>query len=369
MDKIKRVYVSLAMALVLFFGGVFSFLGVKKIKANALSDDYFGQANVVYYFSDYYPTFPNTVLSPSFPEGSLIYDVQRIDESDFSSMINANYFSGFGANCTLILDIKTFVLENSTLSGLCSSLKANYGCKIVLITTSLSSSELDTSELEDCVDMFYDTDFSKLEIFTQEIIAAQMRYDIGNGRLDGTTFLIDNILDEPADYAGMGLDYLCENSPFFDYFITELLDNIQPDASLEYSDTESMLTAMGIRIWHHTVNGAFMDMLTGNTVASLPEDVVNNFVDLFPTATCDYVTIGFSSLSLYVSNMIKSFQLRAVGLGRVQSKSEANMLSPLHILEAQKITYGDDIAAFIAGGDIDDEEFLSELEDLWASME
>ena len=57
MDKIKRVFVSMMLAVALLFGGVFSFFGVNHVKAKALHGEYYGADNIIYYFSS--PTNTN----------------------------------------------------------------------------------------------------------------------------------------------------------------------------------------------------------------------------------------------------------------------------------------------------------------------
>ena len=104
MYKIKRMCISLAMAVAVLFGSVFSFLGVKDVKANALVDRAYGRTHLVYYFCDSYPTFPNTLLKTIFTEDLLVYDIQKVDESTFNDMVTADgYFAGLGMNSMFYL--------------------------------------------------------------------------------------------------------------------------------------------------------------------------------------------------------------------------------------------------------------------------
>ncbi|MBQ8429301.1 MAG: hypothetical protein IJX30_04325 [Clostridia bacterium] len=364
MDKIKRVFVSLAMAFAVLFGGVFSLFGVNNVKAKALGGNYFGQDNAIYYFSDYYPTLSNIELSSSFGVNGLYYDVQKVDENEFASMVNANYFSGFGDYCTFILDIKTFAVDTTVLDTLFDYLKNEEGCYTGLMLSSLAASGITDWSFADNVDIFATVDFSELEIFAEDIVTRQCgtneAYDFGptgNNTLHNTTFLFDNILDNPVECAGMGLEYLQEISPFFDYFITDLLENVEPDASLEYSTPEEMLTLLGIRLLAHTTGNSYVDLLGGETVP-----VGTDISDLNPTAAQDYAVVGFSNLcDPDVYEMIEDFQ-DASGVSAWQAEYKL----PVHILEAETINFGSDgIAASIyTGGENDASAFLDALQAL-----
>lgn len=353
MYKMKRMCISLAMAVAVLFGSVFSFLGVKDVKANALVDEAYGRTHLVYYFCDSYPTFPNTLLKTIFTEDLLVYDIQKVDESTFNDMVFDEYFAGLGMNSMFILDLKTFAPETSVLCSLFCEIKSEYGCKTVLVTNNVSSSGGVFSGLEDCVDLFYSST-CRLQAFAQEIVTTQRLGYIGNGMVNGTTFLIDNILDNPEDYEGAGLDTLCDADPFLDYFITELLGYAVPDPTLTTVTNDDWLTNSGIRIWLQTGGGNFVDAISGQTNTSFP--TVNDY----PT-TQDYAVIGFSEIDLQFGGMIDYFHDNVNGV--------PEYVLPVHILEVEPITYAEDgISAFIfSGADANAGEFLSVLRNLYLS--
>ncbi|MBQ8429492.1 MAG: hypothetical protein IJX30_05305 [Clostridia bacterium] len=362
MDKIKRMCISLVMAVVVLFGGIFSLFGVKNVKVNALVNEAYGRTHLVYYFCDSYPTFPNTLLKTIFTEDLLVYDIQKVDESTFNDMVTTDeYFVGLDMNSMLILDLKTFAPETSVLCELFCQVKSGYGCKTVLVTNNVSSSGVVFSSLAECVDLFYSST-CRLQAFAQEIVATQRLSNIGNGTVNGTTFLIDNIIDNPEDYAGAGLDTLCDADPFLDYFITELLDYADPDPTLTTVSSEDVLTNSGIRIWLQTGGGSFVDAISGQTNISLPD--TNGVINVYPTATQDYAVVGFSNIDPQFWGMIDNFHDNVNEIGGIPSH-----LMPVHILEVVPIEYGEDgISAFIfSGADANAEDFLTVLQNLYFS--
>lgn len=354
MYKMKRMCVSLVMAVAVLFGSVFSFLGVKSVKANALVDGAYGQTHLVYYFCDYYPTFPNTMLANVFYEDLLIYDIQEVDENTFYNMIGNEYFLGLGMNSMFILDLKTFAPETYMLCDLFCQIKSEYGCKTVLIVNEVSASGVVFSQLEECLDLVYNST-CRLQAFAQQIVATQMLGNIGNGMVNNTIFLIDNIVDNPEDYAGLGLDALREADRFLDYFIDEVLGYAVPDPSLTSVTDEEWLTNAGVRILLYAGNGCFVDVISGDRNLPFPD------ANVYSPATQDYAVVGFSNIDSELWGMIDYFHDNVNGVPA--------FVLPVHILEVEPIEYGDDgISAFIfSGADGNAEDFLTVLQNLYFS--
>ena len=354
MYKIKRMCISLAMAVAVLFGSVFSFLGVKDVKANALVGGAEGRSNVVYYFCDYYPTFPNTMLKSVFNENLLVYDIQEVDESTFNDMVSNGYFTGLGMNSMFILDLNTFAPETSVLCNVFCQIKIEYGCKTVMVANEVSASGVVFSQLEECLDLVYNST-CRMQAFAQEIVATQMLGSVGNGMVNGTTFLFDNIIDDTEYYRGAGLDMLRDADPFFGYFIDELLGYAVPDPSLMSVTDDERLTNAGVRILLHTGNGYFVDAISGDRNIPFPD------ASEYSPETQDYAVVGFSNIDPLLGGMIDYFHDNVNGVPA--------FVLPVHILEVEPIEYGDDgISAFIfSGADDNAEDFLTILQNWYYS--
>lgn len=361
----------MVMAVVLLFGGVFSFFGMNGIGAKALVDGGYDRNDIIYYFSDYYPTISHTTFSQAVGKNCLVYDVQKVDEEEFGDMVSDDYFSGFGYNCMFILDIKTFAPGTDLLYELFSYLKDVEECKTVLITNSVSSAGLVYNTISEYVDIHYNCTDDRLGAFAEAIVTRQMEEFAdkyltitGNGTLNNTTFLIDNILDDLTECVGNGLDYLREVSPFFNRFIPALLEYAMPDPDLVTVSNEDILTNSNIRILVHTGECTFVDVITGEDNIALP-----NNDGLYPTALQDYAVVGFSNLDKDLWNMLKAFREYVVDEDDSLSAFEAEYLLPIHLLEAEPIIWDEDglvVSAFF-GDDENPDDLLTALVALYES--
>ena len=171
MNKIKKVCVSMAMAVVLLFGGVFSFFGVNSLKAKAVSSEYSHEA--IYYFNDAYPSLTHCKCWEEFTHLPF-YEYQQVDEDTFNEMANgitgdfeSSYFNDITDGALVIIDIKMFMPNDGALYVLFSGLKAK-GCTTAFISV-YSSDEFSEGTLE-YIDYFYQSDFSNMEYFIDDSI-------------------------------------------------------------------------------------------------------------------------------------------------------------------------------------------------------
>lgn len=215
MATIKKFFISVALAFVMMFTGITALYGMESKQAKALTPTYTGQSNTIYYFSDFYPTIDHTSMVDAFGTYNIVYDRQNVGEFTFTDMVANGYFSGFGNNCVVIIDIKGFRAPAGLLQVLFSSLK-NQGCKTMFVTVYTQQSYAGSAFLN-YVDVFYESDFGKLRTFVHNSI---LDMSIGNEYLENTCFLLDgNLINISNDYS---MDLLCSNSIFLRIFMEEL---------------------------------------------------------------------------------------------------------------------------------------------------
>ena len=122
-----------------------------------------GASDTIYYFFDYYPTIDNTTFSIEYGSRyNIVYARHHeITSEEFIGLFVNGYFTGFGDNCVVVIDIKTFKPEESKLSELFAYLKEDEECVTVFVTT---YDQADYSSITfDNVDVYYKTDFRKLK--------------------------------------------------------------------------------------------------------------------------------------------------------------------------------------------------------------
>jgi hypothetical protein len=232
MSKIKMIFnkiiLSLALALITLFSSIAT-IGFTKQTANALPADYTGDPYTIYYFFDYYPSISPSALKAAYNYNdddtssntyNIIYDRQRIGYQTFTNMVYNDYFDGFGEDCIVIIDIKNFKPDETTLYDLFYDLKVNQGCTTMFISI-YDGSYYSNTAFEDYVDVFYTATFVRLENMINNILTNEYEE---RETLDDTTILIDENLIDVNYWLGSNMDILCGASPFLRILLNQLAE-------------------------------------------------------------------------------------------------------------------------------------------------
>lgn len=218
MKTIYRKILALCLILSIFASAIIVIDVANSDEVLALSSGYDGESNTIYYFFDFYPTISPTTMTAEYGETyNIVYD--RYDNIDsFETMVKCGYFSGFGSNCTVIIDLKLIYPEALTLYNLFYSLKETQNCKTMLITTYITDFEY--------VDVCFVATFSRLNEFINESLRYLIKH---NGTLSNTVFLIDgNIVSSTKNYSELIT---------YNVFMRLLVENIEELAEEYLEDT------------------------------------------------------------------------------------------------------------------------------------
>ena len=135
MKQLKKCFTFIAMSIIMLFVCMMPFSAISQKKAFALSTDYSGEDNTIYYFSDSAPIMDASTLSNLYgTDYNIVYDVQsNLTVQDVSGNYGQSYFDGFGENCVVIIEFKNIFANTTTLNSIFSNLKTQ-GCKVVFVS-------------------------------------------------------------------------------------------------------------------------------------------------------------------------------------------------------------------------------------------
>lgn len=246
--------------LLLTFTLVFSFLFAIPFyttptkEASALMPNCTITSDTVYYFCDSYATLTKDTLEEEFPNNTVYVDFQRIDETDFASLINDNYFNFLGCVCTIIFDIKTFDPNITAFYNLIYNLR-NSGCKVMLITSCAYTFNASS------VDGYYQSNLSRFSRFVYNCFN-DMNTTFYNNQLalaSNIQIVLDDVFIDEA-YCGWDVDSICTSDPFADIFIKRLETYLDPISPIAQG-----LSNRDFFIPVYTGNGLFDGLLNGET--------------------------------------------------------------------------------------------------------
>ena len=324
MNKIKKVCVSMAMAVVLLFGGVFSFFGVNSLKAKAVSPEYNNE--MVYYFNDAYPSLTHCAYMAQFSDMPF-YEYQKIDSDTFYDMVYGatgdfeySYFGNIAYGAVVIIDIKTFLPDDGTLYFLFSNLKAN-NCTTALI--SICAEDEFTEDTMRYIDCFYQSDYRNMRFFIEDSIRnfTERINAISSGQdgLENACIIIDQSW---VEFQGEGESIsINPNEPFFIEFLGE---SIKQYTGSILDDIYGILQENNIHLlvyrgFNDYGEGQFIDFTTlqSYNVTQLDELFDEDALQLSnPQANpieADYLCyIGWRAIDTYLHNMLYVKQ-QAVG--------------------------------------------------------
>lgn len=254
--------------------------------AQALSPDYTGTPNTIYYFYDLYPTISPERLSAEFGTYTVVYDRRISGQQSFTTLVNDGYFSGFAEECVVIIDIKTFMPAPMVLLDLFYSLKMEQECVTVFASV---YAQIDYSETDflDFVDSFLCVNFDALDQFFDFVISDFDANALENAdpptssawdRLANRVFLLDNrevcLYATLIDSQRLDIVALCEASPYLAHFLERLANYIDPNNIYGLPEIAEKLMEQGVKLlvyvpnYNNEVPFAFVDILTWETYES-----------------------------------------------------------------------------------------------------
>ena len=329
----KRIKTAL-LALVMVF--MMTLTGFSAIEANALVPSYNGDDMTVYYFTDYYQSLEEDVLAEEFDDFNVIYDHQWVTEQEFNDMVDDHYFTGFGDDCIVVIDIKTFMPDPDVLLDLFQTLKVTYNnCGTVLVSP-YSSSDYDSEPFLNYVDVVFQSNFERLRSFiynTYRHITDTFNNTHAVPTLENVTMLIDGrLIDLSGTYND--IDDLCIESPFLRILLEEFADRLPGSYTYDsYSEIADEMSEDGINLLLHTGGEDFVNVITGGVYEDLSYTDLQD-PDQF---NWDYICgIGFWDLE----TSFKTF------LSDTQGHME---YMPLYLLEVDPMIYGGSLVVITDG--------------------
>lgn len=270
MTKLIKKIVSYFLLLTLFCGCLLVLIPHQQQQAKALCEDYeVGTDNTIYYFYDDCPTLSRTYLENAFfgESYSIVYDKQR--NRSFTSLVNSGYFTGFGENCVVIIDIKKPFSEASILYNLFYSLKQQ-NCMTVLITSS-GNLNPEVSNLTDAyIDLRITSDGGRVLDFVSNALTHFESYNTTESvdceeLYSETTIFIDDEFVYINNPLYINLEELYRNNSVLRIIVDRIIEVYDIDSSTNLTGFGSMLSALGIdlKIIVHVSQGVYVDILSG----------------------------------------------------------------------------------------------------------
>lgn len=348
MKGTARARLGIAAALIMLIAIVLSFGAAPAQKASALSSEYNGEDNTLYYFSDYYPLMTFEEMEGVEQNGyGYVYDHQYLTETDsehdFTELVNSNYFNGFGNNCIVVIDIKSFKPDPNDLTTLFTKL-SNQNCTTIFVSgTPLS--EFSSQSFMSKVDYFVQDDYIRLKnfmgaslqnFFSNNIPAEDSESETATEEQEfvypeDLWFFFDENLVPLNCYFADALE-LCARYPFFRIF----LESIKPylfdqDAAdydtITYEEIIDALMGANTKLWTRETSDLYTNLLDHN---NLNESWVSmsTYADVLDSSA--RVAIGFNHLSSPFYNFLDPAQ---------ETIGEENF--PVYLLEAEPYTFSD----------------------------
>lgn len=331
------------LATLLAFVMLFSSFAVLNVSATPDDDDVEPIANL-YYFNDYYPTVPKSQMDEEYPDISSVYDHKWIDGEDFDIMVANNYFESIADESIVVIDIKAFLPNTSTLYNLFSSLK-DRGCMTIFVTIYDEEAYDDTSFM-DYVDEYVVSEFQRLRNFLhlhfEWVKDTNLQFGADEySPLQNTVFFIDGRLINDEEYSG-DVEYLCTDSPFLRIMLEELAEKCNIVTSgTSHEDLFGALYDEGIRIIAHVGPDEYLHLGSGTIyeTSSLQELYSNDIL------SSSYVSaIGFSHLESNFYNFLD------VGQEYVRRQLSSDL--PVGIMEVEPFVPGTPSLDFLTDRDL-----------------
>jgi len=298
MKTIKRRILTTMLAMLLTIISIAAFGFGKRVNmALALSEDYHGEPDTIYYFFDYYPSTTYSAMSERYPEYNIVYDRNIVDNFGFINMVTTGYFNGFGEHCMVIIDIKSFVPDVSVLEQLFRGIKGQHSGEDACSTTFITIADdgyYGNVSFTQYVDKLIYTDFCKLDKFLDNTVAyiegwyKDYYVDQGNDN-SNLCILVDGNTRFNRDHFQVS-----GNEPFIDKLIDKLTNNIG-----QYLNPSDVSVLVNTAAYH------YVSVFGANTVVGNYDDVQG----LMQYSSCQCVcAIGFWELEQDFYDLLRAGQ-------------------------------------------------------------
>lgn len=339
MKALLRKTISVLLASFVVFAGVFMFGSTERKDVSASSG---GEITNIYYFTDYYPAVPYSVMVEKFPEYNIEYDHQYVDQSTMFQMVQSGYFDKFNDSYLVIIDIKSFDPVVSLLEPLFYSLHEEQGCRTMLICL-LAESDFDGELFLNYVDTYLQDNFDTLRDFIVRTLRTQTDAndypgvpDIVIERLKNSVILLDGNLINSYELTEYGVDYMCTKSPFLRILMEEIDRELSKVLDVEeysnYSMMLSILQQYEYNIHFLVKDDVFYDLYNGDQYSA---ENVQELKEM--TAYGEIFAIGFWELNGFLYDFLLQAQNSGEGM-------------PVYVLEASPMRYSADGLVVIAFG-------------------
>jgi len=235
-------------------------------------------------------------------EYDIVYEHQWIDSQTFNALASNGHFTCFDPGCVVIIDIKTFKPNETVLSAIFSQLET-LQC-ISVFVSSYTLSEFSDTSFASYLDLFYPSDFSRLDTFFSDVLEQIFPEE---EILQNTAILIDGDCLNFNFGPNANLNGLLSQPPFMTRFLNLLLERLQnlyPNVFSQYDTTDALnyLHSQNVNIFIHIGNDKYVS-LCGLLTATGDDNVYEQIdsVSMLPTtgdSSYDYVyAIGFLALN------------------------------------------------------------------------
>ena len=359
MKRLAQKSILMIIAFAIIITGAVMITDNNTTEAKALSPNYMGESDTIYYFTNYYPTVGYTTMYDDFSdEYNIIYDRKMVSTSEFTNLVNNNYFTGFSNNCVVIIDLKECYPMPSVLNTLFYSLKVIQECKIIFVTGPAGDAYQNEDFIE-YLDVFYVSDYNKLALFHMfalEDFAHQNGYteDSDKPKIDylkNSVIIIDgNILNINLFY-GQSMDSICSVSPFYKALLDELA--IRFGLTGTYTTiAETLSECYAIKLVVHAGGDVFVDIFNWEIYYAADLETLISDLDATNDTPFNYCAMGFNAFAQDLYNYFLTWEW------------DNNKEIPLYTIEVDP--YGDglmsiDFTELLANIDYCEEYKLREL--------
>lgn len=274
--------------------------------------------DTIYYFTDYYSTVKISNLKDKFPNKTVTLDHQYIDISTFDSMVNNNYFSNFNSTTCVVIDIKTFKPNDTTLYNLYTDLKNNQNAYTVFVSPYKIDSYSNDSFIDYVDKYFTDSQFERLTKF----VNGALDHYFDNYQVDNSTYLIDSDLLNIDEIMGLK-DLYFEKSPFVELFLQKLADMNE----LSYQSFDELLSKLELKK---------IKILAYSKISSNYKDLISENVYQFNSISSLLSTTNASNICAFgFWNLSKDFYYKLLTL-----TTNSNFNLPIYVMEVEELKNG-----------------------------
>ena len=348
MKQLKKCFTFIAMSIIMLFVCMMPFSAISQKKAFALSTDYSGEDNTIYYFSDSAPIMDASTLSNLYgTDYNIVYDVQSdLTVQDLSGNYGQSYFDGFGENCVVIIEFKNIFANTTTLNSIFSNLKTQ-GCKVVFV--SAVEQFLYTNIDWDNVDAFMQC---QNQVYYFAVNAVKDIAARNQGDWEYTCILIDSrFVNLSQGYDLSDITNVYNSSTYLRGLFDELSKQLNLSGALPAIILDQLHLSYSMHLLVNTSGYTYIDLVTGTEYTIFDE---NDLPDCGGMEN-KYFAMGRSTLTTETYSSWWDIQY------------EIQM--PIYLLEIDPIIYGPNGLAVITDSELSETYGMDCQDDLEALMD